>query len=126
MIYVNSDASYRAGWAGIAYESAALGCASRLVPCASSTEGELLALLLAMDAATRARLTGVTFRTDCKASAQPHRGESEALRPLRDRVAGCLAEHHVHGWQLRKVSRSRNALANGLARRALRELAERP
>jgi len=34
MIYVNSDASYRGAWAGIAYESAALGSDSRFVACA--------------------------------------------------------------------------------------------
>lgn len=118
-IYVNSDASYQDGWAGIAYASAALGNGRQLAACRSSTEAELLALLLAMDAAERARLTSVVFRTDCKATAHPHSRASDGrLRPLKERVARHLASHP--DWQLRKVHRSANAIANGLAREALR------
>lgn len=118
-IYVNSDASYKDGWAGIAYESTALGNERRLVACRSSTEAELLALLFAMDVADQARLASVVFRTDCKATAHPHwRASNTRLRPLKERVARHLASHP--DWRLRKVHRSANLTANGLARKALK------
>lgn len=116
---INSDASYTDGWAGIAYESAALGSRRQLVACRSSTEAELLALLLAMDAADKARLASVVFRTDCKATAHPHwRASSTRLRPLKERVTRHLASHPA--WRLKKVHRSANSIANGLARQALK------
>jgi len=121
MGYVNSDASYRDGWAGIAYNSDLLGSDSRLVPCRTSTEAELTAVLLAMAAAQRAGVASVVFRTDCKSTAHPHRGNNRALRPLRERVAGYLAAHPE--WQLQEVHRSSNVIANGMARRMLRSLA---
>ena len=77
MIYVNCDASYRGGWAGIAYQSDQLESQSRLVECKNNGEAELRALLLAMTAAEKAHLPHVIFRTDCESAARPHRGESE-------------------------------------------------
>jgi ribonuclease HI len=121
MSYVNSDASYRDGWAGIAYNSDFLGSDSQLVPCRTSTEAELSALLLAMAAAHRAGVTSVVFRTDCKSTAHPHRGNSKRLRPLRERVTGYLAEHPE--WHLQEVHRSSNVIANRMARRVLKSLA---
>ena len=56
MIYVNCDASYRNGWAGIAYQSDQLESQSRLVECKNNGEAELRALLLAMSAAEQAHL----------------------------------------------------------------------
>jgi hypothetical protein len=118
MIYVNSDASYRDGWAGIAYQSDSLESHSRLVECQTSSEAELRALLLAMSAAERAGLADVVFRTDCESAAQPDRGKNEYLRPLRDRVASYLAAHP--GWCVKKITRTENVLANTLARQARR------
>jgi ribonuclease HI len=118
-IYVNSDASYKDGCAGIAYESAELGNRCQLATCRNSTEAELLALLLAMDAAEKAQLTSVVFRTDCKATAHPHwRAGPGRLRQLKQRVARHLAIHA--DWRLEKVHRSANVVADGLARNALR------
>ena len=121
MSYVNSDASYRDGWAGIAYDSDFLGSDSRLVPCRTSTEAELSALLLAMAAAQRAGVASVVFRTDCKSTAHPHRGDNKELRPLREHVTGYLAEHPE--WHLQEVHRSSNIIANQMARRVLKSLA---
>jgi ribonuclease HI len=116
---VNSDASYQDGYAGIAYESDALGNRRQLATCRSSTEAELLALLLAMDAAEQARLASVVFRTDCKATAHPDwRAGDGRLRSLKARVAHHLANHP--DWRLQKVHRSANLIANGLARTALK------
>jgi len=121
MSYVNSDASYRDGWAGIAYDGDFLGSDSRLVPCRTSTEAELSALLLAMAAAQRAGVASVVFRTDCKSTAHPHRGDNKELRPLRERVTRYLAEHPE--WRLQEVHRSSNIIANRMARRMLKSLA---
>jgi hypothetical protein len=118
MIYVNCDASYRDGWAGIAYVGEDLESGSQLVECETSTEGELRAVLLAMTAAEKAHLLHVTFRTDCESAARPHRGKSEPLRLLRDQTAGYLSQHP--GWAIAQVSRVENKLANALARQACR------
>jgi hypothetical protein len=119
LVYVSTDASYRDGWAGIAYESAHLGSHSELVKCKSSSEAELRGLLLGMRAAEQARLTNVVFRTDCESTAQPHRGDSAHLRPLRGQAAAYLARHSP-GWCLKQISRRENILANGLARNTRR------
>ena len=118
MIYVNCDASYRGGWAGLAYVGEDLESRSQVVECKSSTEAELRAVLLAMTAAEKARLPHVIFRTDCESAARPHRGASEPLRPLRDQAAGYLARHP--GWALALVARAENGPANALARQARR------
>ncbi|MGA9315839.1 MAG: ribonuclease H family protein [Solirubrobacteraceae bacterium] len=122
MIYFNTDASYRDGWAGIAYDTNGLGRHRQLVPCASSSEAELLAVLLAMEVADTARLRSVVFRTDCEGTARPDRGRSRPLQPLRERVSRLLGERP--GWKLELVPRRENVLANGFARGALKALSE--
>jgi ribonuclease HI len=119
MIYLNCDASYRGGWAGIAYHSDHLESQSRLVKCKHNSEGELRALLLAMTAAEHAKLSDVIFRTDCESTARPHRGESEQLRPLRAEACRYLARHQP-GWSIAQISRTENVLAHALARQARR------
>ncbi|MFZ1155285.1 MAG: reverse transcriptase-like protein [Solirubrobacteraceae bacterium] len=119
MIYVNCDASYRNGWAGIAYQSDQLESQSRLVECKNNGEAELRALLLAMSAAEQAHLPHVIFRTDCESAARPHRGESEHLRPLREAACRHLARHQP-GWSIAQISRTENVLAHALARKARR------
>jgi ribonuclease HI len=119
MIYLNSDASYRGGWAGIGYHSDHLESQSRLVECKDNSEAELRALLLAMSAAEQAKLSDVIFRTDCESAARPHRGESERLRPLRAEACRYLARHQP-GWSIAQVSRTENVLAHALARKARR------
>src|ERR1700726_1547234 len=54
--YVNSDASWRAGVAGLAYVSGSLGNRTALVACSGSSAAEYLALLMAMEDADRAQL----------------------------------------------------------------------
>ena len=43
MGYVNSDASFCDGWAGIVYESAALDCDSQIVAASNNAKAELRA-----------------------------------------------------------------------------------
>jgi ribonuclease HI len=119
MIYVNTDASYRNGWAGIAYQSDRLESQSRLVECANNGEAELRALLLAMDAAEKAKLREVAFRTDCKSAARPHLGNNKQLRPLRAEACLYLARHQP-GWAITQISRTENVPAHTLARKARR------
>jgi len=119
MNYVNCDASYHHGWAGIAYQSDRLESQSRLVECKNNGEAELRALLFAMGAAEQAKLREVVFRTDCESAAQPHRGASEHLRPWRAEACLYLAAHQP-GWSILKVSRAENVLAHTLARKARR------
>lgn len=119
MIYVNCDASYRGGWAGIAYHSNQLESQSRLVECNNNGEAELRALLLAMSAAEQAKLRNVIFRTDCESAARPHRGESEHLRPSREEACRYLARHQP-GWSIAQIARTENVLAHALARQARR------
>jgi hypothetical protein len=122
MIYVNCDASYRGGWAGLAYVGEDLESRTQVVECKSSTAAELLAVLLAMKAAEKAHLPHVVFRTDCESAARPHRGASEPLRPLRDQAAGYLTRHP--GWAITQISRAENGPANALARQARRSREE--
>ncbi|MGH2852677.1 MAG: reverse transcriptase-like protein [Solirubrobacteraceae bacterium] len=119
MIYVNCDASYQHGWAGIAYQSDRLESHSQLVECKNNGEAELRALLLAMSAAEHANLRDVIFRTDCESAARPHRGDSEHLRPWRAEACLYLAAHHP-GWSIAQISRGENVLAHALARKARR------
>jgi ribonuclease HI len=119
VIYVNCDASYHNGWAGLAYQSDRLESQTRLVECKNNSEAELRALLLAMSAAEQAKLRDVIFRTDCESAAQPHRGASEHLRPWRAEACLYLAAHRP-GWSIRQISRAENVLAHALARKARR------
>jgi len=117
--YINSDASWRDGVAGLAYVSGSLGNRSALVACAGSTEAEYLALLMAMEDADRANLPGpIDFRVDSTAVAHLAAGTSGELKKLRGRVKGLLAHHRE--WRLAFVERKRNWVADGLARRMLR------
>jgi ribonuclease HI len=119
MIYINCDASYHNGWAGIAYHSDHLDSHSRLVECKNNGEAELRALLLAMSAAEQANLRDVIFRTDCESTARPWRGESEHLRSWRAEACLHLAARQP-GWSIVQVSRAENVLAHALARQARR------
>jgi ribonuclease HI len=119
MIYVNCDASYRGGWAGLAVHSDHLESQSRLMQCKNNSEAELRALLLAMEVAQDAKLRAVVFRTDCESAARPHVGDSAYLRPFRAEVCLYLAAHQP-GWSLAHISRGENVLAHALARDARR------
>jgi hypothetical protein len=118
--YVNCDASWRDGVAGLAYVSGALGNRTALVACSGSTEAEYLALLMAMGDAHACQLTGlIDFRVDSTAVAHLAVGASSDLVELRRQVKGLLAVHRE--WRLAFVERKRNWVADGMARRALRQ-----
>lgn len=119
MIYVNTDASSRDGWAGIAYQSDRLDSKDRVVKCDNNVEAEMRGLLLAMSAAEQAKLADVIFRTDCESTARPHIGDSEHLRPLRAEACLYMARHQP-GWAVVQISRAENVLAHALARKARR------
>lgn len=74
--YVNTDASWRDGTAGLAYESGALGNRTALVACANSTEAEYLAMLMAMLDAERCLSGPIAFRSDCTAVVNLKGGKS--------------------------------------------------
>jgi hypothetical protein len=117
--YVNSDASWREGVAGLAYVSGSLGNRTALVACSGSSEAEYLALLMAMEDADLAQLPGlIDFRVDSTAVAHLAGGTSADLIELRARVKRLLAEHRE--WRLAFFERKRNWVADGMARRALR------
>ncbi len=126
-IFVNSDGSWADEIAGLAYESGAIGKGHGTVHCDSNTAGELLALLLAMQAA--AGHAKVTFRVDCSTAAQPHRQRAQRraapgeLAGLRQQLVQRLEGHS--GWRVVRIPRSENVVANRLARRA-RSASTRP
>jgi hypothetical protein len=118
--YVNSDASWRDGVAGLAYVSGSLGNRTALVACSGSSEAEYLALLMAMEDAECCDLPGlIDFRVDSTAVAHLAVGTSHDLVELRKRVNGLLARHWE--WRLAFVERKRNWVADGLARKELRQ-----
>jgi Reverse transcriptase-like len=121
--YVNTDASWRDGVAGLAYVSGSLGNRTALVACSGSSEAEYLALLMAMEDAARSQLPGlIDFRVDSTAVAHLAVGMSVHLVELRKRVKGLLARHRE--WRLAFVERKQNWVADGLARRTLKQWQE--
>jgi ribonuclease HI len=111
--YIDVDASFKGGLAGIAHAGLA-GSHRYSVRCSSSMQAELRALLIAMAAAERLALSLVTFRTDCKVVAEGCAPGHETLA-----VVACLARHP--SWRVLYVPRDRNVIAHKLARRALKE-----
>lgn len=109
--FINVDASYRDGLAGLAYESALIGYARKVVSAATSVDAETKAMLWAMAVAEGEGLEVVTFRTDCQAVAR-----HTAASP----IAEILADHP--GWNIQQVPRRANVQPNIGARRALREV----
>jgi hypothetical protein len=117
--YVNSDASWQDGVAGLAYVSGSLGNRTALVACPGSSEAEYLALLMAMEDADRCDLPGlIDFRVDSTVVNHLAVGTSPDLVELRARVKALLADHR--GWRLAFVERKRNWVADGMARRTLK------
>jgi hypothetical protein len=118
-IYVNTDASWKGGVAGLAYVSASLGNRTFLIVCKGPIEGEYLALLMAMQDAERAELPGpIDFRMDSTAVVHLAVGTTPELVELRHRVMAMLSRHRE--WRLAYVERGRNLTADWMARRTLR------
>ena len=125
MIYFNTDASYRDGWAGIAYDTNGLGRHRQLVPCHSSSEAEIFAVLLAMEVADQAHLTSVLFRTDFEAARPTHPGRQPAPSAP-TRTCPQLPQATPRMGSSSRYPRRENVLANRLARDALKALSDVP
>ncbi|HTD57647.1 MAG TPA: hypothetical protein VK672_02030 [Solirubrobacteraceae bacterium] len=93
-IYINTDASWKGGIAGLAYVSGSLGNRMFLVACTGPIEAEYLALLMAMQDAERADLPGaIDFRVDSTAVAHLAVGKTAELVELHHRVKAFLSRH---------------------------------
>lgn len=114
--YVNTDASWRDGIAGIAYESGAMGRRVELVSCGSNSRAEYLALLMAMGDAERCLTGPVCFRIDSTTVVNLQGRTPELLEP-QEAIEALLARHPE--WLLELITRQGNKVANGLARRPL-------
>lgn len=115
--YVNTDASWREGLAGLAYEGA-LGVRTEVVECGDNHEAEYLALLMAMGDAERCLAGRIAFRTDSQTVAGLQNGAVGQYEHLRARVKLLLSRHPE--WTLVLVERVRNKAADDLSRRAFR------
>jgi ribonuclease HI len=115
--YVNTDASWRDGRAGLAYEGA-LGVRTEVVVCGDNHEAEYLALLMAMGDAERCLAGRIAFRTDSQTVAGLQKGSAGQYEPLRGRVKLLLSRHPE--WTLLLVERVRNKAADDLSHRAFR------
>lgn len=122
-IYINTDASWRIGVAGLAYVSGPLGNRTELVACPGSTEGEYLALLMAMEDAERAEMPGpIDFRVNSTAVSHLSAATTPEFMELRSRINEMLSRHR--DWRLAYVERQRNRSADRMARRVLKEWLE--
>ncbi len=121
--YVNTDASWRGGLAGLAYEGA-LGVRTELVECGDNHEAEYLALLMAMGDAERCLAGRIAFRTDSQTVAGLQSGTVGQYEHLRGRIKLLLSRHPE--WTLVLVERVRNKAADDLSRRAFLPVGEPP
>lgn len=112
--FVNTDASWCDGRAGVAYDSAALGRRVEFVSCGSNSSAEYLALMMAMGDAARCLVGLVCFRLDSTTVVNLQGRTPELVEP-RDAIEAMLARRPE--WLLELVTRKRNNVANGLARR---------
>ncbi len=119
--YVNTDASWRDGRAGLAYEGA-LGIRTELVACRDNHEAEYLALLMAMGDAEMCLTGRIAFRTDSQTVAGLQRGSSGQYERARRRVKLLLSRHPE--WTLVLVEGVRNKVADDLARRPFKTVPE--
>lgn len=122
--FVNVDAAYRDGHAGLA-QVGHPGIHSRRVCCASSIEAELRALLCAMQVAQDRGEQAITFRVDCAsllARTTSRDGRNPSLADLRANVRGLLGRYPR--WSIDRIPRRQNAAANTLARKALYQRTE--
>lgn len=119
-IYINTDASWKDGIAGLAYVSGSLGNRTYMVACNGPIESEYMALLMAMEDAERSELPGpIDFRLDSTAVVHLAVGTTPELVKLRHRVKAILARHRE--WRLAYVERGRNLTADRMARATLRK-----
>lgn len=119
--YVNTDAAFRGGRAGVAYTSRALGERIAVVAAKDSTEGEFWALVMAMYDADRCLSCwpAIVFRTDCTSVAHFAVVKKRHLKPARAEIVEML-DAHRH-WSVQLIRRSWNKEANRLSSEALDE-----
>jgi ribonuclease HI len=125
--YVNTDASWRNGVAGLAYDSGALGQRIEMVHCQDNHEAEYLALLMAMSDADNALFGRIAFRTDSATVVNRKLGRDSQYAGLHKLIARLLARHPE--WTLVLVAGYRNRVADSLSRRPFggpREVAKKP
>jgi hypothetical protein len=112
--YINTDASWRDGLAGLAYVGA-LGTRTEVVMCADNHAGEYLALLMAMQDAEHCLGGKIASQTVVNLQAGS-KGQFEHLRAM---VKLLLARHP--DWTLVLVEGKRNKIADNLSRPAFRQ-----
>jgi hypothetical protein len=116
--YVNCDAAWRDGVAGLAYASDTLGRRSAVVACADQMAAKYLALLMAMMDAEASKLPGVIeYRVDNWSVADLDPGRSRETAELRRQVIDHIARHPE--WKIELVGQPQNWMACAPARRAL-------
>jgi ribonuclease HI len=110
--YINTDASWRHGVAGIAYDSGALCQRIELVRCEDNHAAEYLALFMAMSDAENALAGPVAFRTDSTTVVNLRPGRDGQYVRLHKLIARLLAHHPE--WTLVLVEGYRNRVADSL------------
>lgn len=115
--FVNVDATYRDGLAGIAY-TGVTGADGAVISAASSIEAELRALRWAMGIADEEGVERVLFRTDCHAAARPDLGHLDKPPGVKRDILALLARHPR--WRLAQIPRASNQNAHLLAAKAYR------
>jgi ribonuclease HI len=113
--YINTDASWRHGVAGIAYDSGALGQRIELVRCEDNHAAEYLALVMAMGDAENALAGPVAFRTDSATVVNLRPGRDGQYAGIHKLIARLLAHHPE--WALVLVEGYRNRVADSLSKR---------
>jgi ribonuclease HI len=116
--YINTDASYQGGMAGLAYVGV-LGTRVEQVSCQDNHEAEYLALLMAMEDADRCLAGRLAFRTDSQTVVNLQTGTSRQFEEHCTRIKLLLARHP--GWSLMLVEGQRNRTADMLSRRPFRK-----
>jgi reverse transcriptase-like protein len=113
--YVNTDASWQGGLAGLAYDSWALGQRVEFVRCVDSAVADHMALLMAMEDADRALPGSIVFRVDSTAVVLMSLGKKPHLEGVRARIETLLERHR--DWSLVLIEGYRNRVAHSLSRR---------
>ncbi|MGC2372600.1 MAG: reverse transcriptase-like protein [Solirubrobacteraceae bacterium] len=120
--YVNTDAAYRYGLAGLAYESATLGSRSELIVCKGSAMAEYLAMLMAMEDAEQVLVGPIAFRTDSSTLANLYTNGAPDLEECRERINALLDRHR--NWWIVRIGRDANREADKLARQPFDDMGQ--
>lgn len=95
---------------------------ARLIKTTGSVEGEMRAMLLAMEVAEKARWEKATFHCDALGVVRMIQGIAECrpdnMQALRDRAQNYMADHS--GWKVEWVKRTHNSCAHAMAGQIMR------